>query len=68
MSAGQGSLVAKMISSPPASVDLGQVLTVGATAIRDVFPADVVPKILDAYCRVCEWLLPSVLAASVSRL
>jgi hypothetical protein len=38
-----------MISSLPASVDAGQVLAAGATAIRDLFPADVVPEILDAY-------------------
>jgi hypothetical protein len=38
-----------MIASLPASVDAGQVLAAGATAIRDMFPADMVPGILDAY-------------------
>lgn len=51
VSASQGSLVAKMIASlpPDVDVDAAQVLAAGATAIRDVFPADVVPGILDAY-------------------
>lgn len=49
VAAGQGSLVAKMIASLPAGVDARQVLAAGATAIREVFPADVVPGILEAY-------------------
>lgn len=49
MSAGQGTLVAKMIASLPASVNPAQVLAAGATEIRNVFPTDVVPEVLDTY-------------------
>lgn len=49
VSAGQGSLVAKMIASLPADINPLAVLTAGATAIRDVFPAEAVKPILDAY-------------------
>ncbi|KAM7220196.1 Major facilitator superfamily domain containing protein [Rhypophila decipiens] len=49
VSAGQGTLVAKMIASLPSDIDPVKVLTAGATAIRNVFPAEAVPPILDAY-------------------
>jgi len=49
IAAGQGTLVAKMIATLPGDVDARRVLAAGAMGIRDAFPADVVPGILDAY-------------------
>ncbi|KAL7919084.1 MFS general substrate transporter [Trichoderma austrokoningii] len=52
ISAAQGSLVAKLISELPSkapSVDPAMVVAAGATGIRGVFPAEVIPGILESY-------------------
>ncbi|PTB38655.1 hypothetical protein M441DRAFT_172398 [Trichoderma asperellum CBS 433.97] len=52
VSAAQGSLVAKLISELPSkapSVDPAKVIAAGATGIRGVFPAEVIPGILESY-------------------
>lgn len=52
VSAAQGSLVAKLISELPSkapSVDPAMVVAAGATGLRGVFPAEVIPGILESY-------------------